>query len=160
MTLVVTHPYVSSISESTGSGVVGGTIGPTEWNANHTITGVASSAQLPTDVAYLDVADQTISGGANVTSLGLTTGNVTIDCGARPLQHITNGGVFTITAPGTDGSCLLDITNNASAGAITFSGFSVGTNTGDAFDTTNTHSFTVMIWRNNGVSGYRNAAHQ
>jgi hypothetical protein len=110
--------------------------------------------------AQLNVQDQTLSGGANVTALSLATGSVTIDCGARPLQFITNGGAFTITAPANDGSCLLLSTNNASAGAITFSGFSVGSNTGDALTTTNTSKFTINIWRINGVSGYRVAAHQ
>jgi Repeat of unknown function (DUF5907) len=111
-------------------------------------------------VACLDLVDQTVSGGANVTTLGLTTGNVTIDCGKCPIQSITNNGAYTITAPAADGSCLLIVTNGASAGATTFSGFSVGSNTGDALDTTNAHKFTVFIWRANGTSGYRIAAHQ
>jgi len=111
-------------------------------------------------IAALNIADQTVSGGANVTSQSLSTGNITIDCGGRPLQFQTNGGAFTITAPANDGSCILLSTNNASAGAITFSGFSVGTNTGDALDTTNAHKFSITIWRINGTSGYRVAAHQ
>jgi hypothetical protein len=110
--------------------------------------------------ATLDVADQTVSGGANVTSKSLATGNITIDCGACPLQFITNNGAFTITAPVADGSCMLLVTNSASAGAITFSGFSVGSNIGDALTTTSTSKFTVSIWRINGTSGYRIAAHQ
>lgn len=107
-----------------------------------------------------DLVDQTISGGANVTSATLTTGNITVDCGKCPLQYITNGGAFTITAPTSDGSCMLLVTNNGTAGAITFSGFSVGSNTGDALTTTNTSKFTISIWRINGTSGYRIAAHQ
>ncbi len=113
-----------------------------------------------TTVAALNIADQTVTGGANVTSLSLTTGNVTIDCGARPLQFITNNGAYTITTPANDGSCMLLVTNGASAGATTFSGFSVGASTGDALTTTNTSKFTISIWRINGVSGYRVAAHQ
>jgi hypothetical protein len=110
--------------------------------------------------AQLNVADQTIAGGANVTSLSLATGNVTIDCGARPLQFISNNGNFTITAPANDGSCMLLVTNTGAAGTITFSGFSTGSNTGDALDTTNGHKFTISIWRINGTSGWRAAAHQ
>lgn len=110
--------------------------------------------------ASLIAADQTLTGGANVTSLSLATGNVTIDCGARPLQFITNGGAFTITAPAKDGSCIVLTTNNASAGTIAFSGFSVGTSTGDALTTTNSNQFSIFIWRVNGTSGYRVAAHQ
>ena len=112
-------------------------------------------------IAALNIQDQTVSGGANVTALALTTGNVTIDCGARPLQYITNNGAFTITSPANDGSCILLVTNGASAGAITFSaGFTVGSNTGDALTTTNTSKFSIFIWRINGTSGYRIAAHQ
>jgi hypothetical protein len=105
-------------------------------------------------------ADQTITGGANVIPFPLPMGNIAVDCGKRPLQFITNGGAFTITAPSNDGSCLILVTNNASAGAITFSGFNLGSSTGDPFDTTNAHNFTLSIWRINGVSGYRVAAHQ
>jgi hypothetical protein len=118
---------------------------------------IGQTAGIP---ATLDVADQTVSGGANVTSKSLTTGNITVDCGACPLQFITNNGAFTITAPAADGSCMLLVTNSASAGAITFSGFSVGANTGDALTIVSTNKFTISIWRINGTSGYRIAAHQ
>jgi hypothetical protein len=110
-------------------------------------------------LARLDVADQLIAGGANVSSLSLTTGSITLDCGARPTQYITNNGAFTITAPSNDGSCMLLVTNGASAGTITFSGFTMA-NIGDPLTTTNTSKFSVFIWRINGVTGYRIAAHQ
>jgi hypothetical protein len=115
-----------------------------------TMTFPASSA----NVAALNLADQSLSGGANVTSKSLTTGSITIDCGACPLQYITNGGAFTITAPSNDGSCILLVTNNASAGSITFSGFSVGSNTGDSLTTTNGNKFFITIVRINGTSTY------
>ncbi len=114
-------------------------------------------------VARLATADQTLSGGANVTATNLGTkssGTTTIDCGTVPLQYLTDGGAFTLAAPSNDGSCDVLVINNASAGAITFSGFSVGSNTGDTLDTTNAHKFTLSIWRINGTSGYRVAAHQ
>lgn len=132
-----------------------GTIATGVWNGTR-----LTSSYVPTDVAYLDVADQTVSGGANVTAQSQSTGSITVDCGSRPLQYITNGGAYTITAPSSDGSCILLSTNNGSAGAITFSGFSVGSSTGDALTTTNGNKFSVFIWRINGVSGYRVAAHQ
>lgn len=113
-----------------------------------------------TSSASLAATGQTITGGAIVTSLSQSTGNITIDCGARPLQYITNGGAFTITAPANDGSCILLVTNNASAGTITFSGFSVGSNTGDTYATTNTNKYSLFVWRVNSTSGYRWSAHQ
>jgi len=112
------------------------------------------------EIGLLGIEDQVLAGGASVTAKSLSTGNITIDPGARPLQYITNGGAFTITAPAADGSCMLLITNNASAGAVTFSGFTVGSSTGDSLTTTNTNKFTVSIWRINGTSGYRIVAHQ
>lgn len=115
-----------------------------------------TSVTFPTTGTLLSnsVSDQTISGGANVTSLSQSTGNITIDCGARPLQSITNNGAYTITAPSNDGSCVLLVTNGASAGATSFSGFTVGSNTGDAMTTTNTNKFKIYIDRINGTSSY------
>jgi hypothetical protein len=113
------------------------------------------------NVAALDVADQQVSGGANVTTLVLAPGNVTIDCGQRPLQSIVNNAAFTVTAPANDGSCLLKVTNGVGAGAITFTGFSVNpANVGDPIGTVNGAVFTISIWRIGGVAGYRIAAHQ
>lgn len=122
-------------------------------------TGASSNMNL----AALNLADQTLSGGANVTAANLGTkssGTLTIDCGTSPLQFVTNGGAFTLTAPANDSSCIVMSTNNGSAGAITFSGFSVGSATGDALTTTNTSKFSISIWRVNGTSGYRVAAMQ
>jgi len=100
----------------------------------------------------------------NETSFGNTTGSVTVDCGKNPQQYIVNGGAFTITAPASDGNCILLVRNNGSAGTITFSGFTVGANTGASLDTTSGHVFTIMIWRvtdaTGSVAGYNVFAHQ
>jgi hypothetical protein len=92
-------------------------------------------------VGMLGIEDQALAGGAIVTSKSLGTqssGTLTLDMGARPLQHYTNGGAHTL-APGTNnGACMVDITNNASAGAITTSGW---TKVSGSFDTTNAHKF-------------------
>lgn len=115
---------------------------------------------LSSTVAALNIANQTLAGGVNVTSQTRTTGNVTATCGLRPLQYITNSGAFTLTAPTSDGSCIMLVTNDGSAGSITFSGFSVGSSTGDSLSTANTYKYSIHIWRINGTSGYRIAAHQ
>lgn len=124
-----------------------------------TMTFPSSSATI----AALNLADQTLTGGANVTALNLGTlssGTTTIDCGARSEQFLTNNGAFTLAAPSNDGSCFVMSINSGSASTISFSGFSVGSNTGDPQDVTNGHKFTISIWRINGTSGYRLAAHQ
>ncbi len=105
--------------------------------------GVVVDVGRPTAAVLLNnVADQAITGGARVTSLSLgtiTTGTVTPDPGDRPMQHYTNNGAHTL-APGSNaGSYILDITNGASAGAITVSGWTKVA--GDPFTTTNTEKF-------------------
>ena len=111
-----------------------------------------------TTYAQLTVADQVVSGGANVTTLNSGTFSgaqtFTVDCGARPLQIIINAGNFTIAAPAIDGSCLILSVNGNTAGTISFSGFSVGSNTGDPLDTTAGHRFTISIWEISGIAGY------
>jgi len=122
-------------------------------NASGTAYTVTFQAATGT-VALTNVASQTISGGANVTSNSISTGSFTVDCGARPLHYVTNGGAYTITAPSNDGSCMILVTNNASAGATTFSGFTVSSSTGDALTTTNTSKFVISVVRINAVSTY------
>lgn len=86
---------------------------------------------------------QQITGGARITPFSngtVTTGTLTPDPGNGPMQYYTNNGAHTL-APGTNkGQYTLEITNGASAGAITTSGFS--TVKGDAFTTTNAAVFT------------------
>lgn len=104
------------------------------------------------NIAFLDVQDQTLSGGANVTSLSNSAGNITVDCGKRPSQYIANTGAFTLTAPASDGSCFLDMENGAGAGALTLSGFSPNTMGGATLDTTNGHNFRLYVSRVHGHS--------
>jgi hypothetical protein len=128
-------------------------------NAAQTLTNktISAASNTLTGVASLTAADQTLSGGANVTANNLgtiTTGTTTIDCGASPLQYFVNGGASTLAAPANDGSCIIYTLNNGSAGALSFTGFTESTNTGDALTTTNTSKFFISIARINGVSNY------
>lgn len=123
-----------------------------------TVTGVTNST-LPSGshtLAALDLADQTVTGGANVTTLSLGTvsaGTLTIDCGTRDLQAYSNNGAHVFAAPVSAGSCIVLMTNAAAAGAVTFSGFNDGTNIGDPLTTTNTNSFNISVWCiHNGVT--------
>lgn len=124
--------------------------------AGNAMTFPGSAATL----AALNTTGQTITGGAIVTAQSQSTGSITVDCGTRPLQYITNNGAYTITAPSNDGSCMLFVTNGASAGATTFTGFTVGSSTGASLTTTNGNKFTISVWRINGTSGYSIFAHQ
>ncbi|MEN6536063.1 MAG: hypothetical protein ABFD89_20550 [Bryobacteraceae bacterium] len=94
------------------------------------------------DVLLASVADQSITGGANVTTLDLgnLSGNtITPDPGDRPIQKITNNGAGTI-APGTNqGAYLLVVKNTTGAAAITTSGWTKVA--GDAFGTATTAEY-------------------
>ena len=159
--------YTVSGSPVTGSGTLTGTLntqsanavfaGPASGSAAKPTFRALAAADLPAGTASLSATSQTFSGGLHITSNNLGTkssGTTTIDQGNGPQQYLTNGGAFTLAAPAQDGNCLLLVTNNASAGTITFSGFTVGSNTGDALDTTNGHKFLISIVTINGVSTY------
>lgn len=148
---------------TTGTWTLSGNAGKTlNFSNSLTLSGTDSttisfptvSLATPVNVAALNLAGQLITGGANVTSLSQTVGNITVDCGTRPQQFIANNGPFTITAPGVDGYCILKITNNASASSVTFSGFSIGSNTGDSLTTVNGFKFFVYINRIGGDSTF------
>ena len=138
--------------------ITSGTSGRVLFDSSGTLGELATlgsgSVFLTSDanVAFLDVAGQTVSGGAGVTSLSQSAGNITVDCTARPLQYIPNTGAFTITAPSTDGACDIDMENGSGAGAVTLSGFSPNTMGGVALDTTNGHNFRLTITRIHGHS--------
>lgn len=138
-------------------------IGPSSVASNVTVIlpssagTLALTSDIPSLSAYakLDTADQTVTGGARVTSLALNSGNavtsgtLTLDPGDRPLQHYTNGGAHTLAPGSNTGSIILDITNNGSAGAITTSGW---TKVVGAFTTTNGHKFRCHASVANGGS--------
>lgn len=78
------------------------------------------------DVPILSGESQAMTGGFKPTSKNLgtkATGTLTLDPSDCALQHYINGGAHTLAPSANTGICTLDITNNASAGAITTSGF-------------------------------------
>ena len=123
----------------------GSTSGTTTLNASATAGTTTITLPAVTDtVAVLGTPDQLLSGGANLTSYSLGTvssGTSTVDCGKNPSQYLINGGAFTLAAPVLDGTCLVEIINGSSAGAVTLSGFSTSpSGSGDTFATTKTIS--------------------
>lgn len=138
---------------STSTTLPAGTTATTQ-SAGDNSTKVSTTAYADANHLQLTAKTQSFSGGVRTPSAGLPTGNVTLDSGNGPLQSITNGGAFTITAPANDGTIILLITNNATAGAITFTGFTSEANHGDTIDTTNGHKFLVNVITNNGTSTY------
>ena len=129
--------------------------------------------------ANLDKQGQILRGGAIVRSVCATgaldvpntqcvlPSTFTVDCGLGPLQYSeNNGAISAFTAPVNDGSCFIMLYNGASAGAVTFSGFSVATGgTGATMVTTAGNLYTISIWRITipgvgSTAGYTIFAHQ
>jgi len=70
-------------------------------------------------------------------------------------QYLTNNGAFTLAAPAADSAIDILVTNGASAGTITFSGFTAPSGGGgDTYATTNANKYLLMIRRINGTSTY------
>jgi hypothetical protein len=111
----------------------------------------------PSDTSRLSTSGaQTITGGFQITpyNIGAIASPMTPNPLVGNYQYGTNNSAITINVPAVD--CAMDIlvTNGASAGAITFSGFSVGASVGDALTTTNGNKFIVSIRRINAISTY------
>lgn len=99
----------------------------------------------------------TLSKGFKVNPADLGTvssGAITPDLANGNSQFYTNNGAHTINAPADDGGVDILVTNGASAGAITFSGFTVAAGASSALDTTSGHMFWISIRRINGVATY------
>ena len=156
-------------SVATNNGLTGGTITSTgtigciaattstegcvtpDGTATHFLSGVGTWVAA-TNATYVTLSGtgQVYTGGIHPTAFSngtATSGTTTIDCGNGPIQTLTNGGAFTLAMSANDGSCVLRVTNNGSAGAITFSGFSEGSNTGDSLTTVNTSKFDISLTR-------------
>ena len=93
--------------------------------------------------------EDNLTGAFTTTSADLgtvSTGTETLAFSGSNVQTLTNGGAFTLAPPSSgEGTIILEITNNGSAGAITTSGFD--SVTGDSFTTTDTHVFLCTIAR-------------
>lgn len=120
----------------------------------------AWTALDPTSMALLFLklaGNQTVTGGFRLTpySIGsVVSGTVTPDAHNHNYQYYTNNGAHTLAAPANDCAIDLLVTNGATAGAVTFSGFTVSGSIGDALTTTNTHKFVISIRRINSVATY------
>lgn len=109
MALSVTHAFQSTVAEGATSGTAGGAVGPSEWNAAHTISGTLDAGS--------------VSGGAALTRSDDT--NVTLTLGGTPTSallaatSITVGWTGTLAlsrlAQGTDGQIIVGQTGAASA---------------------------------------------
>lgn len=147
-------------------------------NATGGTANVTDLTTLPTAAFPALTGDVTTSAGSVSTTAASnilksnTTNTITVGYGITPFnggtvssgtftpsaangnyQFYTNNGAHTLANPTSD--CAIDIlvTNGASAGAITFTTFTVGT-TGDGLTTVNGSKFIISIRRINAISTY------
>ena len=73
----------------------------------------------------------------------VASGTVTPDPTVRNIQNYTNAGAHALAPFSAHGTAIVDMTNNASAGAVTTSGFTK--TTGDTLTTTNGNKFRYYI---------------
>lgn len=154
----------TAVTDETGSGALVFATSPTLVTP---ILGTPTSGTLTnctglpaagvTGTAAVLSGNSTFTGGFRVTPFSggtVSSGTYTPAAYNSNYQYYTNNGAHTLASPADD--CAVDIlvTNGASAGSITFSGFTVGSSTGSALTTTNGHRFIISIRRINSVSTY------
>ncbi len=150
------------LANTTGTWVVGAngvTITSTGVNvaANTGLVANTTGVWLDTTKVVQPATTTTISVGYTLTSFNagtLNSGTFTPAPASGNYQFAASNGAFTFAAPASD--CAIDIllTNGTAAGAITFSGYTVSSSTGDALTTTSTSKFIVSVRRINSVSTY------
>lgn len=107
-------------------------------------TRVATPPDSNFAMAALDVQQQTLAGGANVTvkDLGALSAagsnTITPNPGDRPIQKITNDHAGSILPGANAGQYSLEVINATGAGALTTTGWTLK---GDSFDTTAASKF-------------------
>lgn len=79
-----------------------------------------------------------------------SSGTYTPDEANGNLQYAVNGGAHTLAPPTNNGTIIVQYTNNASAGSITTTGFTLVD--GDSFDTTDGNDFLCFIVKHNNFS--------
>lgn len=97
------------------------------------------------DILKADTTDElTVGFTTTEEDLGtVTTGTVTPDLATQQVKKLTANGAFTLAPPSATGTCEIWVTNGASAGAITTSGFTKVN--GDTYATTNAKKYLFQI---------------
>ncbi len=104
-----------------------------------------SATNAKTALDELETEKQPINSGKSVPqALGtVSSGTTTPEPSTGAVKTLTNGGIFTWAAPTEEGGYICIATNNASAGAITASGFDEAETA--KFTTTNGDKFEVCV---------------
>lgn len=142
-----------------GSGAItsSGLITGTTFDVSNTDTTLSRSAAGRLAVEGKDAllkgqTDDLSTAGYTSTSVSQgtqSTGTLTPAYASGSIQHYTNNGAHTLAPPSGHGTMILDVTNGASAGAVTVSGW---TKVVGAMTTTNALKYRLFISTGNGGS--------
>lgn len=143
--------FSGAYSDLSGTPVLGGAAYLNVGTSANTVA--AGNDSRITDA--VSKSGDSLGGGYVQTSsknLGNLAGSLTLTPSGGNIQHGTNNGATTISAPTASGvyTIIVEIVNNASAGAVTLTGFSK-TPDGDNFTTTNGHKFLLHIAKTNSI---------
>lgn len=148
---------VTAWTTLSGSGTVNsGTSGQFAYYATST-NAVSSNSSFTTSNVLTNNATSLIGVGYTYTSGNLGTissGTTQLVCSTANYQYYTNNGAHTLTPQAADCGIDIKVTNGASAGAITFSGFSAPSTAGNPLNTTNGNKFLVSFRRIAGDTTY------
>lgn len=146
----------SMILDPSGSETIDNSSTSLSVTAVDTVVGIVSNGaewyQIVDARTLKSDAPATLTAGFDVTEFDAGTkssGTFTPDPDDGNFQKAVNGGAHTLAPPATSCTMVVQYTNNASAGAITTSGF---TKVQGAFTTTNGHDFMCYITRVNSFS--------
>lgn len=128
---------------------------PTAYNFSELVAtaDIGSTVQAYDANTVKSNATKNFTAGYSATSYNAgtkSTGTFTPDESNGNFQYYINGGAHTLAPPTNDCTLVIQVTNNASAGTITTSGFTKVT--GSTLTTTNTNKFFLYITKCNSVS--------
>ena len=138
-----------------------GVTGNIQTQINNLQTQINGKQDADADILKADTSDNLTVGYTSTAdndgnqSPATNGGNYTPDPATGNMKRIVNAGAFTLNAPTASGdyTIIIQMTNNSTAGTVTFSGFNKYND--DEITTTDAHDFFIYIVKLNGFTSAR-----